>query len=69
MKIRNFSPLSTPSPVHLVVALLVHLDLALALPLESGDLLAPAPDDEAHHGVRDEHLLRGGLDAAAHKIG
>ena len=55
--------------MHLVVALLVHLDLALALSLESGDLLATAPDDEAHHGVRDEHLLGGGLDAAAHKIG
>ena len=55
--------------MYLVVALLVHLDLALALALEPGDLLAPAPDDEADHGVRDEDLLRGGLDTAAHKIG
>ena len=60
---------SFSSPILLVVTLLGHLDFAFTFALKSGDLLAPSADDEAHHGIRDEDLLRGDLDGAAHKTG
>ena len=55
-------------PVLLVETLLVHLDLAFTFALESGDLLAPSTKNEAHHGVQDEDLLRGGLNASAQNL-
>ena len=49
----------------MIETLLVHLDLAFALTLEPRDLLSSAADEEAHHSVRNQDLLRPGLDAPA----
>lgn len=51
-------------PVRHPLAVLGHLDLAAALGLEPGDLLAAPADDQAHHVVRHHHLV--GAHARSH---